>query len=206
LLGFLAGTVLAKFYEYMTDRLSEMEELIILIGTAILVYVLGTLINLPGLLSVMTIGFVLLAKKENMAYSLEGMLNKVWAVAMIFLFVLIGSAVNIQVALKAGLMGLLIIAAGLTFRSIGVMISTMGSNLNFKERLFCVISYFPKATVQAAVGGIPLAAGVPSGEIILAIAVLSILVTAPIGAVGIKLSAPILLDRHEKLLNKSEEV
>lgn len=100
---------------------------------------------------------------------------------------------NITVAFDAGLKGLLLIFTGLVGRSIGVLISTLKTNLNFKERLFCVIAYIPKATVQAAIGAIPLGLGVPSGELILAIAVLSILVTAPLGAIGIKISAPRLL-------------
>lgn len=204
LLGYIVGLGLAKFYDYFSQRINEMEELMVLTAAAIAVKVLGDYLGLAGLLSVMTIGFVLLAKKENTAYYLEGMLNKVWLVAQIFLFILIGSAVNIQVAWEAGLMGILIIAVGLTFRSIGVYISTMGSSLNSRERLFCILSYLPKATVQAAIGGIPLAAGVPSGEVILAIAVLSILITAPLGAVAIKLSAPILLDYHEDLSRDKE--
>ncbi len=194
LLGYVAGMLLAKFYDYVGDRISEMEGLMILTGVAIAVKMFGEFINVAGLLSVMTIGFFLLYKKENIACLLEGKLNKVWAVAQIFLFILIGSAVNIQIAWDAGLMGILLILVGLSFRSIGVIISTLGSGLNYKERLFCVISYLPKATVQAAIGGMPLAAGVPSGEIILAIAVLSIMVTAPLGAIGIKVSAPLLLD------------
>ncbi len=194
LLGYMAGVLLAKFYDYAGGRLGQMEELVVLMGVAIAIKLLGNYIHVAGLLAVMTIGFVLLAKRENTAYGLEAKLNKVWAVAQIFLFVLIGSAVNIQVAWEAGLMGLLLIAVGLSCRSIGVVIATLGSELNYKERLFCVLSYLPKATVQAAIGGIPLAAGVASGEIILAIAVLSILVTAPIGAIAIKLSAPVLLE------------
>ena len=199
LLGYAAGFGLTKFFDYFSQRINEMEELMILTAAAIAVKVLGNYLNLAGLLSVMTIGFVLLAKREKTAYYLEGMLNKVWLVAQIFLFILIGSAVNTQVAWEAGLIGILIIAVGLTFRSLGVFISTMGSRLNSKERLFCILSYLPKATVQAAIGGIPLAAGVPSGEIILAVAVLSILITAPLGAAAIKLSAPILLDYHEEI-------
>lgn len=196
LLGYLAGALVARFYAYLGDRLSEMEELIVLLGAAIGLKLLGDALHLAGLLAVMTMGFFLLVKREKSAYVLEGKLNRVWAVAQIFLFVLIGSAVNIQVAWQAGLMGLLIIAIGLTFRSLGVLISTLGSRLNGKEKLFCVLSYLPKATVQAAIGGLPLAAGVPSGEVILAMAVLSILVTAPLGAVAIKASAPLLLDRE----------
>ena len=204
LLGYIVGLGLAKFYEYFSQRINETEELMVLTGAAIAVKLLGDFLNLAGLLSVMTIGFVLLAKRENTAYLLEGMLSKVWLVAQIFLFILIGSAVNIQVAWEAGLMGLLIIAVGLSFRSLGVFISTAGSRLNSKERLFCILSYIPKATVQAAIGGIPLAAGVPSGEVILAVAVLSILITAPLGAVAIKLSAPILLDYHEGIREDKE--
>ncbi len=204
LLGYIVGLGLAKFYEYFSQRINETEELMVLTGAAIAVKLLGDFLNLAGLLSVMTIGFVLLAKRENTAYLLEGMLSKVWLVAQIFLFILIGSAVNIQVAWEAGLMGILIIAVGLSFRSLGVFISTAGSRLNSKERLFCILSYLPKATVQAAIGGIPLAAGVPSGEVILAVAVLSILITAPLGAVAIKLSAPILLDYHEGIREDKE--
>ncbi|UNC90665.1 cation:proton antiporter domain-containing protein [Candidatus Contubernalis alkaliaceticus] len=198
LLGYIAGLLLVKFFDRFAHQLNGMEELMVLTAAAIAIKVLGDYVNAAGLLSVMTVGFVLLAKKENTAYYLEGRLSKVWAVAQIFLFILIGSAVNIQVALEAGLMGLIIIAVGLTFRSLGVFISTFGSFLSLKERLFCIISYLPKATVQAAIGGIPLAAGVPSGELILAVAVLSILITAPLGAIAIKLSAPLLLEHHEE--------
>ena len=102
------------------------------------------------------------------------------------LFVLIGAEVNIYLALESGLIGLIIIAIGLIARSIGVLISLTGTDLNLKERGFCVLAYTPKATVQAAIGAIPLAAGVASGELILALAVLSIVTTAPLGAVAIK--------------------
>ena len=102
------------------------------------------------------------------------------------LFVLIGAEVNIHLAIESGLKGILIIFTGLLARGIGVLISVANTNLNWKERLFSVISYTPKATVQAAIGAVPLAAGVESGDLILAMAVLSIVVTAPLGAVGIK--------------------
>jgi len=197
LLGYLVGLAMASFYQKLEHRLTQMEEIIILMGVAIGVNLLGEALHLAGLLSVMTMGFVLLIKKEKTAYALEGMLNNLWVVAQIFLFVLIGSAVNLQVAWEAGLIGLLLLAIGLSCRSLGVLISTQGSHLNWGERGFCVVSYLPKATVQAAIGGIPLAAGVPSGEIILAMAVLSIVVTAPLGATLIKLLAPKLLEHPE---------
>ena len=95
------------------------------------------------------------------------------------------SAVDVKVALDAGIVGLILIAIGLVGRSIGVVISLLGSNYNWKERLFCVIAYIPKATVQAAMGAVPLSLGVEAGDTILAIAVLSILITAPLGAIGI---------------------
>jgi len=107
--------------------------------------------------------------------------------------------VNINVALNTGLKGIIVIFIGLTARSVGVIISTLGTNLNWKERVFCVISYLPKATVQAAIGAIPLGLGIPSGEVILAIAVLSIIVTAPLGAIAIKASAKKLLVVERKV-------
>ena len=102
------------------------------------------------------------------------------------LFVLIGAEVNINLAFESGLIGIIIIIIGLSARSIGVLISLAGTHFDLKERAFCVLAYTPKATVQAAIGAIPLAAGVASGELILALAVLSIIVTAPLGAVAIK--------------------
>jgi hypothetical protein len=110
---------------------------------------------------------------------------------------LVGAQVNIHVAWKAGLAGSLVILVGLFFRSVGTYVSLMGTAMNWKEKLFCVVAFVPKATVQAAIGAVPLAAGVPSGETILAVAVLSILLTAPIGAIAIKVLGERILDREE---------
>ncbi len=118
--------------------------------------------------------------------------------AELLLFVLVGAQVNVKVAWHAGLTGTLVIWVGLLFRSVGNYISLMGTSLNLKEKIFCVIAYIPKATVQAAIGAVPLAAGVASGEVILAVAVLSILLTAPIGAIGIIISGEKILDYGEK--------
>ena len=133
-------------------------------------------------------------KLPEAAERLSKKFNKIWVFAELLLFVLVGAQVNIHVALNAGLTGFLIILAGLAGRSAGVYISTIGSNLNIKERLFCILAYIPKATVQAAVGGIPLAAGVASGDLILAIAVLAIIITAPAGALAMSLSYKKLLE------------
>jgi Kef-type K+ transport system membrane component KefB len=105
--------------------------------------------------------------------------------------------VNLSVAWKSGLAGLAVIAIGLVFRSAGTYLSVLGAGLTWREKLFCVVSYIPKATVQAAIGAIPLEAGVAGGEVILAVAVLSILVTAPIGAIGISLYGEKVLERDE---------
>jgi len=149
---------------------------------------LKDIIPIASLLGVMALGFVLREKYWKVAERLSLKFNKIWVFAEIMLFVLVGAQVNIKVAIESGLIGLLIIAVGLLARSSGVLLSLRKTKLNIRERLFCVIAYVPKATVQAAIGGIPLAAGVASGDIILAMAVLSIIITAPLGAIGIKVA------------------
>jgi Kef-type K+ transport system membrane component KefB len=146
----------------------------------------------------MTIGFVILEKSEAIAHVISQRLKKIWVFAELLLFVLVGAQVNIHVAWKAGLAGVSVIAVGLLFRSAGTYISLYGTALNFREKLFCVVAYIPKATVQAAIGAVPLAAGVASGDVILAVAVLSILLTAPIGALGILLLGEKVLDHGER--------
>lgn len=136
----------------------------------------------------MTIGFVLLEKVEIRAHKISRKLSKIWIFAEILLFVLVGAQVNIEVALDAGIKGSVLIAIALVGRSIGTYIYVMGTDLNLKERLFCVISYIPKATVQAAIGAVPLEMGIKGGDVILAVAVLSILLTAPAGAIGIAIT------------------
>lgn len=147
---------------------------------------LKDIIPIASLLGVMALGYVLREKYWKVAERLSVKFNKIWVFAEIMLFVLVGAQVNIKVAVESGLIGLLIIAVGLLARSSGVLLSLRKTKLNIRERLFCVIAYVPKATVQAAIGGIPLATGVASGDIILAMAVLSIIITAPLGAIGIK--------------------
>jgi NhaP-type Na+/H+ or K+/H+ antiporter len=134
----------------------------------------------------MAIGFMLLEKQEAVAHIISSKLKRLWVFAELLLFVLVGAQVDIGVAWKAGLGGAAVIGAGLLARSIGTWISLTGSGLDNREKLFSVVAYIPKATVQAAIGAVPLAAGLPGGEVILAVAVLSILITAPTGAIGIK--------------------
>ncbi|OPZ84327.1 MAG: potassium/proton antiporter [Firmicutes bacterium ADurb.Bin419] len=193
--GIIIGFVMVKLFK--TYHIRDTKKVLLILGSAIFLTVIeGALKNkleIARLLGVMTIGFIILERKPEVAKRLASKFNKIWIFAEILLFVLVGAQVNINVAMNAGLVGLLVIFIGLLGRSVGVVVSTLGTKLNWKERVFCIISYIPKATVQAAMGAIPLGLGIPSGEVILAIAVLSILVTAPLGAIGIKLSAKRLL-------------
>jgi NhaP-type Na+/H+ or K+/H+ antiporter len=144
------------------------------------------LVPLAGLLGVMAIGFIILEKEEAIAHIISAKLKKLWVFAELLLFALVGAQVNVQVAWRAGLAGAVLIVAGLAARSFGTYISLSGSRLTSAEKWFCVVSYLPKATVQAAIGAAPLAAGLAGGEIILAVAVLSIILTAPPGAAAIR--------------------
>lgn len=194
-IGIISGLILVKLFKH--NNIRDTKKVLIILGVAISLTAIETAlkskIEIAGLLGVMTIGFILLEKLPTVAKRLAQKFNKIWVLAEILLFVLVGAQVNVNVALQSGAAGVIIIVIGSFARSIGVMIATTGSGLNSKEKMFCAIAYLPKATVQAAIGAVPLAFGVASGEVILAIAVLSILITAPIGAIGIKLSAPKLL-------------
>jgi len=191
-MGVFLGGVVAVIFLYIFNKYSirNTKKALMLIGVSIILTTLEDLlvsiVPIASLLGVMTIGFILLERRPKTAEGLASKYNKIWVFAELLLFVLVGAQVNIYVAFDAGLIGLLIISFGLVFRSLGVFISLFNTNLTFKEKLFCVIAYLPKATVQAAIGGIPLAAGVHGGELILALAVLSIIITAPLGAIGIK--------------------
>ncbi|MDD5728463.1 MAG: cation:proton antiporter, partial [Victivallales bacterium] len=159
--------------------------MLVFLMTAILLHELEYFRNIipaATLLGVMAMGFVLLELDSRRAHNLALKFNKLWIFAEILLFVLIGAQVNINVALDSGLTGAVLIAFGLLARALGVWLALAGSKLNRNEKLFCVLSYIPKATVQAAIGAIPLSMGVKGGELILAVAVLSIIITAPLGA------------------------
>ncbi|AAO36653.1 cation:proton antiporter [Clostridium tetani] len=199
ILGIIAGgiigfTMVRVFSKY---HIRDTKKVLLILGTSILFTelekVLKTKIEIASLLGVMTIGFVIIKKIPDVGKGLALKFNKIWIFAEILLFVLVGAEVNVNVAINAGKMGILVILIGLLGRSIGVIISLLGTDLNWKERLFCVIAYVPKATVQAAMGAVPLSLGVESGDIILAMAVLSIIITAPLGAIGINFSAKRLL-------------
>lgn len=193
--GVIIGGLLAwsAIYLFKLMHKKYIEKLVLLLGATILFVEWGDHIGIASLLGVMTIGFLLLEKVPAQSKEFSLALGGLWVFLQILLFALVGAEVNIAVALDSGFMGLAIIAVGLLARSTGVWLATIGSGLNTKERLFCMIAYTPKATVQAAIGAVPLALGVGQGATILAIAVLSIIVTAPLGALGIYASAPKLL-------------
>ncbi|GAA0719019.1 cation:proton antiporter [Clostridium malenominatum] len=199
LLGILSGIIIgiSLVWIFKNYHIRDTKKVLLIIGSSILLTALESLlknkVEIAGLLGVMTIGFIILEKMPHVGKRLALKLNKIWVFAEILLFVLVGAQVDVKVALEAGKVGIGVILIGLLGRSIGVILSVIGTELNWKERLFCIIAYIPKATVQAAMGAIPLSFGVASGDVILAVAVLSILITAPLGAIAISLSAPKLL-------------
>ena len=202
LAGILIAFVLAKFFTRFHIRDSA-KVVIILSISFILVTIensisklFGGIIGFSGLLAVMSTGAYLKSKKAELAKRLSLKYSKLWVAAEIMLFVLVGAAVNINYALNTGLTGIILIFGALIFRMLGVLVSLIKTKLNKKERIFSMIAYCPKATVQAAIGSIPLSLGFASGEIILTIAVLAILITAPLGAFGIEFFYKKLLE-HE---------
>lgn len=185
-LGGVIGIILVKFFKKYHIR--DTRKAIIFLMVGITFHQLETLNIFPiaSLLGIMTMGFIILEKYPILAKRLSTKFNKIWVFSEIILFVLIGAAVNIEVIFSSSSVGVIIVLIGLIGRMLGVGVSLFGSNLNKKERLFCGLSYIPKATVQAAISGIPLAIGVPYGEILLAIGVLSIIISVPIGVIGIR--------------------
>ena len=192
-LGGVIGIILVKFFKKYHIR--DTRKAIIFLMVGIIFHQLETLNIFPiaSLLGIMTMGFIILEKYPILAKRLSTKFNKIWVFSEIILFVLIGAAVNIKVIFSSSSVGVIIVLIGLVGRMLGVGVSLFGSNLNKKERLFCGLSYIPKATVQAAISGIPLAMGVPYGEILLAIGVLSIIISVPIGVIGIRIGQTRLL-------------
>lgn len=197
-LGAAVGFVLVHFFKkfHMRDTI----KVIILLSVSFLLVVLeealeGT-VAVSGLLAVMTMGITIYNRYDVLAKRITGKFTKMWVPAEILLFVLVGAVVNIRYALSAGIMMIVMLMVGLLFRLAGTYICVLGTKLNRKERMFCMISQIPKATVQAAIGGVALAKGLSCGNLVLTAAVVSILITAPIGAFAIEAS-------YRKLLTQS---
>lgn len=209
LLGILVGAVvgvgLAMFFETAYARrhyVRNSMKVIVVLGMAFLLVALENwlkgIVPVSGLLAVVAMACALKLKSTTfVSKRLSEKFGKLWLAAEVILFVLVGAAVDIRYTLSAGFAALAMILVALMFRAVGVLLCMLGTNLNRKERLFCVIAYMPKATVQAAIGSVPLALGLPCGQIVLSVAVVAILFTAPLGALGIDVSCRRLLEKEE---------
>ena len=193
--GFLCAVLLIYLFKKIHMR-DSLKVIIILNISFLLVtfeHSLTGIIGFSGLLAIMSIGTGIQAKNTMLSKRMSIKYSKLWIAAEVMLFVLVGATVNIKYALGASIPAILLIITVLIFRMAGVFLCLVGTSLSYRERLFCMIAYCPKATVQAAIGSIPLSMGLPSGNIILTVAVLSILITAPLGAFAIDISYKKLL-------------
>ena len=186
--GGLAGILLALFFQKVHIR--DSAKVVILLSISFLMIELENRLKgyvpFSGLLAVMSIGIALQKKRYEAAARLSVKYSKLWVAAEVLLFVLVGATVDISYAMKAGAAAVILIFGVLIFRMAGVFFCLLGTDINRKERLFCMIAYMPKATVQAAIGGVPLAMGLGCCKIVLTVAVLAILITAPLGALGVE--------------------
>lgn len=198
LLGAAAGMILIAFFKRFHMR-DSVKILIILSFSFLLLELqnrLEGIIPVSGLLAIMSLGIIIKQKYNVLAIRLSGKYNKLWVAAEVFLFVLVGTTVDLKYAAAAGAGAILLVLGALLFRMCGVALSLVKTRLDKKERLFCMLAYTPKATVQAAIGAIPLEMGLACGQTVLTVAVLSILITAPLGALCID-------HLYQKLLEKS---
>ena len=190
LIGLLLGFVLAFFFKKVHIR--DTSKVLIILSVSFLLVVfedkLTTPITFSALISIMFIGIGLQRKREEVAKRLSVKYGKLWVAAEVFLFVLVGATVNIGYLGKVGVKALIVIIGALAFRMLGVFVCLIGTSLKKMERLFVMMAYTPKATVQAAIGGIPLTLGFACGDTVLTVAVLAIVLTAPLGAFAIDLS------------------
>lgn len=194
-IGLILGAALSLYFEKVHIR-DTAKVLIILSISFFLVVIEDTLmtpITFSALIAIMFIGIGLKKKREVVAVRLSAKYGKLWVAAEIFLFVLVGATVNITYLKNVGVKALMLIAGALIFRMLGVFVCLLKTEFTGKERLFVMMAYTPKATVQAAIGGIPLSLGLACGDIVLTVAVLAIVLTAPLGAFAIDLSYKKLL-------------
>lgn len=196
LLGAVFGYGLSRFFERAYEKkhyIRNSMKVVIVLGMSFLLMSveawLEDVVSVSGLLAVVSMACMIKIKSAPIVSKrLSEKFGKLWVAAEVMLFVLVGAAVDIRYTLGAGAAAVLMIAIALGFRAVGVCLCLAGTKLNRRERLFGIIAYLPKATVQAAIGSVPLAAGLPCGQLVLSVAVLSILITAPLGAVGMDLT------------------
>ena len=204
-LGAAAGFVLSVFFETSYAHrhcVRNSVKVIIVLGVSFLLMAVETwlkgIVSVSGLLAVVSMACIIRIRcVPQVTARLSEKVGKLWLAAEVILFVLVGAAVDIRYTLEAGIAAVAMIFAALIFRGIGVSLCLVKTPLSFKERLFCIIAYLPKATVQAAIGSVPLAMGLPCGKIVLSVAVLAILITAPLGAIGIDSAYKKLLTHDE---------
>lgn len=196
-IGLAIGITLAVFFRKVHVR--DTIKVLIYLSISFILVTIEDRISIPitfsALIAIMFIGVGLQRQRPEVAARLSLKFNKLWVGAEVMLFVLVGAIVDLSYVQSAGIKAVLLILGALAFRTTGVLVCLIGTKLNARERLFCVFGYLPKATVQAAIGGIPLALGLSCGNIVLAVAILAILITAPLGAFAIELS-------YRKLLAK----
>lgn len=195
-LGLIVGFILIKLFKRIHMR--DTVKVVILLSMSFIFVTLENwlkeTISISGLIAVMSMGIIINRKYSILAKRITGKFAKLWVVAEIMLFVLVGASVNINYALNAGIKTVILILCVLIFRMLGVFVCLLKTKLSNKEKIFCMIAYIPKATVQAAIGGVPLAMGLDCGEIVLTVAVIAILITATLGAFGIDFTYKKLLD------------
>lgn len=189
--GILFGIFLNKLFK--STKTSSFNQMLILLSVSFILVSIENIFTFSGILAVMSMAFMININNPQNAQKLQHIYNKLWIPGEILLFVLVGSSVNISYAFSQGLIPIILILIALVIRMFGVWISVLPTKLSFKEKLFVMVSYTPKATVQAAIGSIPLSMGLESGALILTVSVLAILITAPLGAIGIDLSADTLI-------------
>ena len=210
LLGIAAGWILSLFFETAYAHahcVRNSMKVVIVLGSAFLLMSVETwlkgIVSVSGLLAVVSMACTIKLKcVTSVSKRLSEKFGKLWIAAEVILFVLVGAAVDIRYTMEAGIAAVGMIFLALLFRTVGVLLCVAGTGLNRKERLFCVISYLPKATVQAAIGSVPMAMGLPCGKIVLSVAVLAILITAPLGAIGMDATYQKLLE-HADLKQKA---
>lgn len=204
LLGLCGGVIIGLALSFLFEKIHirDTGKVVVILSASFLFvsleHALTGVIGFSGLLAVMALGATIQQKKYEASKRLSGKFSKLWVGAEVLLFVLVGATVNFSTVQKAGLLSVLVILTVLVFRMAGVFLCLIGTKLNQKERLFSAFAYMPKATVQAAIGGIPLALGLSCGDIVLTVAVLSIVITAPLGAILVDLSYRRLLTKEEK--------
>ena len=206
--GAFLGLAVGYFLVYVFNQfhIRDSVKVLVMLATAFLLMGLETALasSFPfsGMLSVMGVSLMIFRKKRQLAERLSLKFNKIWILAEIFLFVFVGASVDLSYAFSAGIAPLVLLVLVSLIRMLGVLVALLKTSLSRNEKLFCMMSYLPKATVQAAIGSIPFSMGLASGEMILTVAVLSILVTAPVGAWLIDRFYPVLLEKTPALKSR----